>query len=222
MRELYHLWLSPACRQVRIMLAEKQLEFELIIEKEWERRESFLKLNPAGEVPVLLEADGTVLPGSTVICEYLDEAYPEPSLLGDTALARAETRRLIMWFSTKFNVEVTENLLSEKFDKRFLGRGSPNTHAIRAGKTNIGYHLEYIGYLCERRRWLSGDNISLADITAAAHLSALDYLGDVPWDDHPGARDWYARIKSRPSLRPILADHIPGLPPPKSYANLDF
>jgi len=74
----------------------------------------------------------------------------------------------------------------------------------------------------ERRRWLAGENFSLADITAAAHLSTLDYLGDVPWDNHEPAKEWYARIKSRPSFRPLLADHIPGAPPPKHYADLDF
>ena len=222
MRALYHLWLTPACRQVRILLAEKSLEFELVIEKEWERREGFLKLNPAGEVPVLVEADGHAVPGGTAICEYLDEAYPDPAMIGEGAIARAETRRLVAWFGEKFQNEVTANLLSEKFDKRFLGRGPPDTAAIRAGTENIGYHLDYVAYLSERRRWLSGDNVSLADIAAAAQLSALDYLGDVPWDEHPGARAWYARIKSRPSLRPILADHIPGLPPPKAYADLDF
>ena len=70
--------------------------------------------------------------------------------------------------------------------------------------------------------WLAGDDFSLADIAAAAHISCVDYLGDVPWSDYPGAHDWYARVKSRPSFRPLLADHIPGLPPPKHYADLDF
>ncbi len=106
--------------------------------------------------------------------------------------------------------------------KRFLGFGTPDTSVLRASKTNLGYHLEYVSYLAERRRWLAGAEFSLADIAAAAHLSAIDYLGDIPWDDHPQARDWYARVKSRPSFRPILADLIPGAPPPKHYADLDF
>ena len=71
-------------------------------------------------------------------------------------------------------------------------------------------------------KWLAGDALSLADIAAAAHLSAIDYLGDVPWSDHEVAKEWYARIKSRPSFRPLLTDHIPGLAPPKHYTDLDF
>ena len=222
MRTLYHLPLDAHCRKVRILLMEKNLDFELQAEKVWERRQGFLQLNPAGEVPVLQEDDGVVLPGATVITEYLEDAYPEPALIGRSPLDRAETRRLANWFDVKFCGEVTANLVDEKIMKRFLGLGQPDSSAIRAGHGNIHYHLDYIGWLCDRRRWLGGDDFSLADISAAAHLSAVDYLGDVPWSDHEGAKDWYARVKSRPSLRPLLADHIPGIAPPKHYADLDF
>ena len=136
--------------------------------------------------------------------------------------ARAETRRLVAWFDNKFYEEVTVNLVDEKIMKRFLGLGEPNSAAIRAGNNNIHYHLDYIGYLTERRRWIAGDELTLADIAAASHLSCVDYLGDVPWEDHQPAKDWYARIKSRPSFRSLLGDHIPGAPPPRHYADLDF
>lgn len=222
MRVLYHLSVDPGCRKVRILLSEKKLEAELKSEKVWERRKGFLRLNPAGEVPVLVEEDGTTIPDHWVIAEYLEEAYPEPSLIGAVPLDRAETRRICNWFDHKFCREVTDNLVQEKIMKRFLGLGEPNSSAIRAGHANIHYHLEYIGWLTDRRRWLAGDDFSLADIAAASQISAVDYLGDVPWEDHTGAKDWYARVKSRPSLRPILADFIPGIVPPKHYADLDF
>ncbi|MEE8559211.1 MAG: glutathione S-transferase family protein [Alphaproteobacteria bacterium] len=222
MRLLYHLWLSPFSRKVRIVLREKSLDFDMKVEKTWERRPDFLALNPAGQVPVLVEPDGAVLADSGVISEYLEEVYPERPLLGEDAKARAEVRRLVAWFDLKFNREVTVNLLGEKIHKRFLGLGHPDSGAIRAGHANITTHLDYIAYLSERRKWLAGDEFSLADIAAGAHLSALDYIGDVPWQEHPGAKDWYVRIKSRPSFRPLLADHIPGVPPPKHYADLDF
>ena len=131
-------------------------------------------------------------------------------------------RRLVAWFDCKFQEEVTRNLVGEKILKRFLGLGEPSSEAIRAGLTNIHYHLDYIGYLCERRTWLAGDHLSLADLAAAAHLSCVDYLGNVPWEDHAEATEWYARVKSRPAFRPLLADRIPGIPPPKHYADLDF
>ena len=222
MRVLYHLWLSSFSRKVRIALAEKKLEFTLEVEQVWERRREFLAMNPAGQVPVLVEEDGTAIADSDAICEYLDETYPEPPLIGETPLQRAEVRRLAAWFDTKFQREVSANLVGEKVLKKFLNLGEPDSNTIRAGLANVHYHLDYIGYLMERRDWLAGDRFSLADIAAAAHLSAVDYLGDVPWKEHRPAKDWYARVKSRPSFRPLLADHIPGLPPPKHYADPDF
>jgi len=222
MRTLYHLWLSPLSRKVRLVLGEKGLETDLIVEKIWERREDYLALNPAGTIPLLLDEDGTSVADSGAICEYLDEVYPDPPIIGRDAVTRAEVRRLVAWFDQKFQNEVSANLLDQKVWRRFMGLGQPDSEAIRAGHYNLHTHLDYVGWLTERRNWLGGDEYSLADIAAAAHISCLDYLGDVPWEDHPGAKDWYARIKSRPTFRPILADHIPGLPPPKHYADLDF
>lgn len=222
MRTLYHLWLSPSSRKVRLVMAEKKLDFEMKIERTWERRDEFLSLNPTGKVPVLVEDDGSVIADSTAICEYLDELHPDPPLIGRDAAARAETRRLVAWFDEKFRAEVTDNLIGEKVIKKFLGLGEPSVEAIRAGLANLRTHLDYISWLADSRNWLAGDELSLADLAAAAHLSALDYLGDVPWEDHVRAKEWYARLKSRPSFRPLLKDRIPGLTPPKHYANLDF
>ena len=142
--------------------------------------------------------------------------------MGGKPYEKAEVRRLVAWFDRKFHQEVTDRLVNEKVMKRFLGLGEPNSQIIRAAQQNIHTHLDYITFLTDRRHWLAGEVMTLADIAAAAHLSALDYLGDVPWSEHKSAKHWYARIKSRPSLRPILSDAIPGLPAPKHYSNLDF
>jgi len=222
MRLLYHVALCPFSRKVRIVLAEKGPEFQLQVEKVWERRPAFLALNPAGQVPVMVDEDGLVLAESMAICEFLEEQLPAPVLIGKTPKARAEVRRLTAWFDLKFDREVTRNLVGEKMMKRFLGLGEPSSGAIRAGHANLPTHLDYISYLAERRTWLAGESFSLADIAAAAHLSCLDYIGDVPWEKFPIAKDWYVRIKSRPSFRAILADHVAGMPPPRHYADLDF
>ena len=177
-------------------------------------------------MPVLLEINdensNIVLADSSSICEYLEDSHPNPPLIDGAATDRAEIRRLIAWFDLKFYREVTRNLVDEKINKRFLGLGAPSSIAIRAGHSNIGTHLSYIEYLMERQNWLAGDKFSLADISAAAQLSCVDYINDVPWEEYPEAKSWYARLKSRPSVRPLLADRIPGVPPPKHYANLDF
>jgi len=221
-RILYHLPLSPYARKVRLALTEKRIPFEARIERVWDRRPEFLEMNPACTVPVLQEANGLAIADSGAICEYLEEAYPDPGLLGTSLADRAEVRRLVAWFDGKFAVEVTQNLLYEKQMKRVLGRGNPDASAIRAGYQNLKPHLEYLGWLAETRAWLAGPAISLADFAAAAHLSALDYIGDVDWSINEAAKEWYARVKSRPCFRGLLADRISGIVPPAHYADLDF
>ena len=222
MRTLHHFSLQPQSRRIRIQLREKKLDCELAAEKTWERRDAFMRLNPAGETPVLVEDGGLVVAGAYAIGEYLEESYAENPLLGESAEARAETRRLISWFDDKFERDVSRNLLHEKMLRRLHGQGGPDSGAIRAGKTNIKIHLDYIAWLTERRNWLAGNQFSLADIAAAAQLSVIDFLGDVDWENHGDAKNWYARVKSRPSFRPILADTWPGTQPPAHYADLDF
>ena len=222
MPSLLHLPLDPFSRKIRIVLGEKKITASLAVEPIWERRHEFLSVNPAGTVPVFIEDDGTTISTSQAIAEYLEETSKEPALIFGTALQRAEIRRLCNWFDVKFNTEVTEYLLGEKIMKRFLGLGEPSSETIRAGYANIDTHLGYIEYLAEQRAWLAGENFSLADITAASHISCIDYLGDIAWEDYQQAKQWYARIKSRPSFRPLLQDLIPGTQPPAHYKNLDF
>jgi glutathione S-transferase len=222
MRVLHHFPLSPYCRKVRLVMAEKRLPFELRLEKPWERRPEYLELNPAGTVPTLIEDNGLVIPDSAVICEYLDEAYPDSGLMGRTLAERVEVRRLAAWFDGRFAQEVTNNLLGEKIVRRLSGRGNPDPSAIRNGYTALRYHLDYIGWLAETRKWLAGATLSVADFAAAAHLSSLDFIGDVDWSLSEPAKDWYMRIKSRPSFRPLLADRVSGVLAPDHYAKLDF
>jgi glutathione S-transferase len=222
MRYLYHLPLSPYSRKVRLVLAEKRLPFELRVEKVWERRPEYLELNPAGTVPTLIEDNGLVIADSSVICEYLEEAYPDTPLLGRTLAERVEVRRLVAWFDGKFALEVSRNLLGEKLMKRLAGRGNPDAAALRMGYVGLRHHLQYLGWLAETRKWIAGATITLADFTAAAHLSALDFIGDVDWSLSQPAHDWYAQVKSRPSFRGLLVDRMPGMTPPPHYADLDF
>lgn len=222
MRILYHTPLSPFCRKVRVLLAEKGLDFELKEVDFWEEGQEFFALNPAGEVPVMREEDGSLYTESYAICEYIEEIYTDKPMLGINPAERAEIRRLVGWFDNKFNFEVSQNILFEKIFKRVLHLGCPDSEAIREGKVNILHHLDYIGYLLEKRRWLAGEMFTLADITAAAHLSALDYLGDVPWEHNRAAKEWYALAKSRPSFRSILFERITGFKPPAHYEDPDF
>lgn len=230
MLTLFHHGFCPQSRFVRLALGEHGLTPRLVEERPWERRHEFLVLNAAGTLPVLVEEGCPPIPESRTIVEYLDETRGDE--LGDHRLlprdthARVEVRRLIGWFCEKLYAEVSGPLATERVFKRYMGRtqggGSPDTEAIRAALVNIRYHLAYIGWLAQTRDWLAGERLSYADLAAAAHLSLIDYLGDVPWSENEAAKSWYARVKSRPSFRPLLVDTHAGIPPSPTYADLDF
>ncbi len=222
MRTLYHHTLLPTARKVRLVLHEKRLEFTEHAIEPWRRDDDLLALNPSGELPVLVDDNETVVCGHTAICEYIDEIFPEGPLFGRSPAARAETRRLVAWFDEKFHREVTQHLAGEKLTRRVSANAAPDSRALRAGRDNIHNHLQYITWLTERRSWLAGEHLTLADLSAAAHLSLVDYSGDVPWDDHPLSKEWYVRIKSRPSFRCLLKDTVQGVPPAPVYTDLDF
>lgn len=230
MHKLTHYRLCPHSRAVRLALAEYALETEAVEERPWEWRAQFLQLNPAGELPVVEIEGGPILCGAYSITEYLAEEprlQPEHGrtveLFPGNAEDRAEVRRLVDWFAGKFNREVTREIVFEKVVSREQPASQPpDAAALRAVRSNLRYHMSYLAYLADQRRWLAGDELSLADLMAAAQLSVLDYLSEVPWDSYPRTKDWYARIKSRPSFRGLLADRVPGLPPPLHYTDLDF
>ncbi len=220
-RRLYHFPLDPASRQVRLALGEKRLAFTEEAVRYWERPAMLMAMNPSGMTPVL-KVDDLVLCEARAILDYLEETSPEPPLLGREAAERAEARRLLQWFDRKFDYEVGGFLLHEKMEKRLLGLGAPDLPALRQGREALRSHLIYIESLLATRDWLAGHRLSLADFAAAAHLSVIDYFGDVPWGDFPAVKTWYMKLKSRPAFRPILADRWPGLAPAAHYDDLDF
>ena len=230
MLTLIHHGFCPQSRFIRLALGEYGIVPRLVEERTWERRHEFLAINAAGTLPVLVEEGCPAVPEARTIAEYLDETRGNE--LGDHRLlprdlnGRIEVRRLMAWFCEKFFAEVSGPLTTERVLKRQMprsqGGGAPDTDAIRAGLANIRYHLAYIGWLVQTRDWLAGERLSYADLAAAAHLSSIDYLGDVPWSENEAAKNWYARVKSRPSFRPLLGDTHAGIPPSKTYADLDF
>ncbi|MGJ8622923.1 MAG: FtsZ-binding protein FzlA [Yoonia sp.] len=221
MNTLYHYPLSPFSRKVRLCLGEKKIEVALVEERYWEKDAEFLRRNPAGKVPVL-KMGGRTMSDSTAICEYLEEVVPAPALLPGTPEARYEARRLVGWFDDKFYHEVTSKLTGERVYRKVMGTGYPDSTNVKAGAKAIKYHLDYMAGLLEARRWLAGNEMTLADFAAAAQLSCLDYTSDVDWNRHEVLKDWYAKIKSRPAFRSILADEVPGFQPAAHYADLDF
>lgn len=218
---LYHYPLSPFSRKVRLVLAEKRIEVELVEERYWEQDSDFLRRNPAGKVPVL-KIGSRMMADSTAICEFLEEVVPNPPLMPQDPDARYEVRRLIAWFDDKFYREVTDKLVGERVFRKVMNKGYPDSANVKSGSKAIKFHLDYMNFLLEKRRWLAGNEMTMADFAAAAHLSCLDYISDVDWHRSDVVKDWYVKIKSRPAFRSLLADQVPGFRPPAHYADLDF
>ncbi len=218
---LIHHPVSPFSRKIRVLMSEKKMLFVLKEEEPWNLSQDLYKINPAGSLPVFV-FDGNVVAGNYAISEFLEEISPEAKTLPQDPRARAEVRRLVEWFDEKFYREVYRNIVAEKIFRRFSSGEAPDSRILKIGLNNLAFHLEYLDWLAEQRNYLAGDEFSLADITAAAHLSIIDYLGDIPWDSYRNAKIWYSKIKSRPSFKDILKDNIRGILPAKHYANLDF
>lgn len=227
MPTLIHFALDPFSRRMRLALAEYGVAAELVEEAPWEPSPDIYELNPAGTVPVYLEDSTSPVSGVEAIGEFLEETKSRSvSLIPGDAFERAEVRRLVGWFDVKFYAEVSEPVITEKVIRRFLprasGGGGPDMNRVRQSSVRLREHLDYIGHLADHHTWLAGENLSLADLAAAAHVSVVDYFGDIPWTDYPVAKSWYQRIKSRPSFRPLLADTVRGMAPAAAYADLDF
>ncbi len=230
MRRLTHYPLCPHSRSIRLALDELRLDYQLIYEEPWAWKPSFLAVNPSGALPVLDVERGAVLCGSYAISEYLADAYPAhpidggaPPILPGDIDARAEARRLIDWFHLKMDREVTRELLLEKHYQLIVraANPAPNSQVLRAVAKNLRYHLQYVCFLVDHRNWLAGDDLSFADLAAGAHMSVLDYLGEIHWQDYPSANDWYMRLKSRRAFQALLADYLPSQPPVAHYSNID-
>ncbi|MBL8580766.1 MAG: glutathione S-transferase family protein [Rhizobiaceae bacterium] len=229
MLTLFHHPMFAGCRFVRLAFGENGEELALIEENPWARRKEFISLNPAATLPVLLAEGDVPIVGATTIAEYLDETRGvlkrDRRLLAEDPIGRAEIRRLVDWYLGKAETEVTRHLVRERVLKPLMSGpqgGAPDSAAIRTARANIQQHMKYTNWLAGTRNWLAGTRITYADLAAAATLSILDYLGEIDWSDYRAAREWYTRVKSRPSFRPLLNDRVRGLSPVSHYADLDF
>lgn len=226
MRRLYHMPFDPACRGVRLALAEKGLPAQFVPAAPWATEGDLAQVNPAGTIPVLVDEPPTGgefnICGAHVIFDYLEDAYGTTKLMPATASGRAELRRLVDWLTGKFENEVIALTVREKIDRRISRRGPPDFERLSRGAKALSWHLDYFEWLLETRTWFAGESMTYADLAAAGALSALDYIGAAPWDDFKALREWYARMKSRPSMRPLLADRFDGVPPPAHFEDPDF
>ncbi len=220
MRLLYHHTACPFSRQARVLLKELQLDFIMKKIDYWLNPAELLKINPSGELPILIEQQVTVV-GIYTIIEYLNEQY-DLKLMPKEILIRCEIRRLLYWFNKKLYFDVVKYFIEEKLIKLLTNTGSPQTEKIMLAKINLEYHLNYINQTLEQYGFLGYDKVTVSDIAAASQLSILDYFGEIIWERYPIIKNWYCIIKSRPSFYNILQDRLAGFYPPSYYIELDF
>lgn len=221
---LYGMPFCPLSRKIHFGLLEKQLKPHLVLEKTWQPSARLIALNRTGQLPVLVDRE-VICANDYVACEYLNEAYGAVCLMGKTLAARTETRRLVSWFDTYFYRDVYKTLFYERALKKYTSRGAdrgPSTLTLKEGRVKLREYLESLDQVASEHIYLNRHAFSWADIAGAAHLSCIDYLGDIPWQDFPSVKEWYLKIKSRPTFRIFQAQTFPGLTPCAWYGCLDF
>ncbi len=222
MYKLYYMPLNFYCRAARIILIEKNIKFEIVNEPFWKRRVEFLKINPAGDLPVVIDNEGTNIIGYECLVEYLDEKKIGKILLGNNTKERLEVRRICMWVGRKLQKEVMENILDERVFNSLKENCQPSTIVLNAGRKNLKNHMTYFEWILDRRSFLAGDFFTVADIALASAISSLDYLSEINWRNYQKVKTWYSAIKSRPSFREILEESIYNISPAPHYKDLDF
>ena len=221
---LFHFPFDPGSRAARLALGEARIAWTEVLVRPWEEDCPVATFNPSGMPPVL-QIHG---PPPLNLCEigailgWIEDNQKGPLLMPADAAERAEARRLTAWFERRFTDEVNAVLLHERMEKPLLRLGPPEARLLREGREALKHHLAEFEGLLMRRDWLAGRRLSQADIVAAAHLSVLDYFGEIAWASWPGLKTWYSKIKSRPCFRPLLEDRFQGVAPAASYADLDF
>jgi len=213
MRRLIQLLLSPPSRFARLVIAEKRLTCDPVSPEDI-----------AAHLPVFIDLDGTRCEGLWAIVDHLEGNYPDCPLVPEDPAARGDTFRLLDWAMGPFHDSVTRRIVYEKASQRFTGaaaRRAPDMDVVRAGREALKAALLTIGDIAERHGYLASRECTLGDLAVAAHISALDYFGEIPWAEFPLAAEWYVKMKSRPSFRSLLADRVPGQPPVSHYAELD-
>jgi glutathione S-transferase len=213
MRRLVHLLLSPPSRFARLLIAEKRLTFDPVPPDD-----------SAMQLPMFLDQDGARCIGLWAIVDHLEGNYPDHPMTPEDATARAESLRLIDWAMGTVQDTVTRRIVYEKASQRYTGgaaKRAPDMEAIRGGREALKTVLKEIGIAAEIHGYLAARECSLGDLAVAAHISALDYFGEIPWRDHPAVAEWYMRMKSRQAFRTLLSDRVPGQPPAPHYAELD-
>jgi glutathione S-transferase len=193
---------SPFTRKVRVVLAEKKIEYEFEIDNPWDAATGVPARNPLGKVPVLVLDDGTTLFDSRVIVEFLDNASPLSRLLPSGNRERIEVRR---WEALADGV-IDAAVLVRMEHRRKPAQRSPEWIERQMGKVRAG--LAAMDADLGDKPWCAGSVYTIADIAVGVCLAWLDFrFPDLDWrKDHANL----ARALAKLSERPSFAETVPG------------
>lgn len=199
MIKLYDFLPCPYGQKVRIVLAEKSLSYELIqldLAKGDQRKPEFLRLNPYGKVPVLIDED-TVVYDSTIINEYLDDEYPDPPLLPgiEASSMRAQARTFEDFADNSFTPQVGQ-LIAEVAKPE----AERDRNRLARVKQSVERELDFLNRALQGQHFLAGD-FSLADIGFAPRLLVLKDLGIDAGMNRSNVEAWIKRLIDRPSIQ---------------------
>jgi glutathione S-transferase len=198
--KLYDFPSSPNCQRVKVVLAEKQLAYDIVpvdLRKKEQKNPDFLRLNPYGKVPVLTDGD-TVLYESCIINEYLDEVYPEPSLMPKDPGRRAKIRILIDYGMNHLNAPY--QTLREELAKDESDRDAAKLAAAKQQTLNL---LKPFEDAIGNEPFLAG-NFSLLDADLIPRFLRYENMGVLPDSSLPRLGSWLQRMKARPSVKAIV------------------
>ena len=218
---LYHYYLCPSSRFVRLVLEEYKIKYNVQLENYWRPQKDFLKINPAGHLPVLIDEQNNSIIGANSCLEFFKDLNLKPYLLGENYKDKAEIYRLYHWFETLFKKEVLDPIIYEKVFSRVVDNVTPNSSNIRLALQNLSFHINYFDYLLKNQDYFVTNSLTYLDFLASANLSILDYLGLLSFENNDNIKEWYFKLKSRLSFRTLLKDQIVGLSPDEKYKLID-
>jgi glutathione S-transferase len=224
MYKLYHYPLCPFSRKVRFLISHFNIPCMLNDERFWERRESFLKMSPIGTVPLLVKKGSLFFPHSDLIVNHIIKNYDTDfSLIPEKEEDEVRVKSISTWFDEKFFHEVSKIFLYEKVIHTMKQDESPDVNSLNIARYNVHIHFEFLEFLLSQNAFLAGEKFTLADITAGAHISVLDYLSEIKWSNVSVLiKDWYSIVKSKIPFKDILLDRVPNIKPSITYEILDF
>lgn len=217
--EVLFFELCPLTRQVRILLNEKKIEYKLVYDNAW--KEHFL-VDPvlySSQLPKI-SVNNIKYNGWYNALYCLENKLEMEDLFGSNKDA-VKIKEIILFMNDKLYNNVIYPIMNEKVIS-YMNHLAPEARNIRNAKRLCHVYLKYFENDLKKFHWLSHNEFSAADLVAAAHISVLDYLNEINWNEYKTLKDWYSIIKSRPSMRPLLKEKYPAFQPPAHYDNPDF